>query len=642
MPAADSKTYEYKAEMKQLLQLIVHSLYTHPEIFLRELISNSSDALNKVRYRLLTDKNIPDPDAELKITITVDKEAKTFSIEDNGIGMTEEDLIKNLGTIASSGTLEFFKKAQESGQKVENLIGQFGVGFYSVFMVTDQVTVETRHADKDAKACRWVSSGEGTFVIEESDKAGRGTRISFRLKDDFASFSDEHQVESVITKYSNFADFPIYLSRLSSSNVPPTDGIPSEAVTSVENPIRKINSVEALWRKPESGIKPEELNEFYKFISNDFEDPLAHLHLNVESGDVSFKALLFISRSGPVDWVRWQDWKTVNLYTNKILIKDDCKDLLPEYLRFLRGVVDTSDLPLNVSREMVQNSPALPKIRSILTRKILDWLKRLAEKDQDQYMVFYRNFGPVLKAGISTDFQNRPRLIELLRFYSTKTVEEQVVSLKEYVARMKPDQKEIYYLAGDNKRIVESNPKLEFFRKNDIEVLLTTEPADAFILPSLENFEDKPVKSITRSDIEVFKGEDLEPASDPLTRDLLDVFRKTLGDKIADVKISRRLVDSPATLVASKEAIDPQLEKILRFMSKEQSGALSKKVLEINPEHPLIKNMGRIFLANAVDPMVEKCITQIYESAALMDGDIQASPEFIKRLYEIMESATRS
>ena len=613
-----AQQFEYKAEMKQLLQLIIHSLYTHPEVFLRELISNASDALNKARYRMLTDKDVLDADKELSICVEVDAKNQTFSIEDNGIGMTEEDLINNIGTVARSGTLEYLKKIKDNQKKAgEELIGKFGVGFYSIFMVTDEVTIETRHADKNSQGVRWNSTGEGTYTIEPIDKKERGTKISFKLKDSSKDFSEESKIKETITKYSNFADFPIFLGK------------------------DKVNTVGALWRKSESEIKEDELNEFYKFVSHEYEDPLGHLHLSIESTAANFKALIFIPKSAPYDFLRNPNKKSLHLYVNKILIQDDCKELLPEYLRFLHGVVDTSDLPLNVSREVVQSSAVMGKIRSVLTTKILNWLKALSNKDKEKYATFCKNFGPLFKTGVNGDFANRDKIIELLRFDSSLSSVDGQTSLKDYVSRMKEGQKEIYYLSGDHRETLQKNPNLEYFNKKEIEVLFLTEPVDVFIVPSINEYDKKSIKSIEKGDIDLMPEDKIDTPSDNLSKDLLGAFKEILKDKVADVVASKRLVDSAATLVLDKDGMDPQMERMMKMMNQGGVMPASKKIMEINVEHPLVKNLSRIYIENNQSPMLEKCVTQLYESALFIDGNLPPAADFVKRMTEIMEEATK-
>ena len=613
--------FEYKAEMKQLLNLIVHSLYTHPEIFLRELISNASDALNKVRFSQLTENQAEAEGGELKITITLDEKKRSFVIEDNGTGMSEEELIANLGTVAKSGTLGFLQALKEQQPEKAgidgNLIGQFGVGFYSVFMVTDEVTVETKSSG--SPGCRWRSSGEGTYTIEKIDREKLGTKIAFTLKEDAAEFAEGYRVESIIRKYSNFVDFPIYLDN------------------------KRVNSITALWQQPKSDLKEEEVNEFYKFISVDYQEPLDYLHLSLE-GVVNFKALLFLPKEAPMDML-YQQGALENhgpqLYVRKVMIQHECKDLLPEYLRFVKGVVETEDLPLNVSREVVQNSPVMAKIRQILTTKIIAWFESLAKEQPEKFRQFYKAFGPVVKIGLNTDFTNREKLIELLRFESTTTDEGEYVTLRGYVGRMGKDQKEIYYLSGDNREQMLSNPNLEYFRKKGIEVLLLVDPVDIFVIPSINEYEKKPLKSIEKADIDFAAGDDGE--KDALNKNMIEpvlrIFRETLGDRVEDVVESHRLVNSPVTLVGGKDAMDPQIEKMLRMMK--QSEAPGKKILEVNPSHPVVKNLAGLCMLNENDPFIRTTMNQLYEGALLLEGSLEGTAEFVARMTDIIEAATK-
>ena len=613
--------FEYKAEMKQLLNLIVHSLYTHPEIFLRELISNSSDALSKVRFDQLTENKTEEDGEELKITIMLDEKERTFVIEDNGAGMSEEELITNLGTVAKSGTLGFLQALKEEQPEQEgidaNLIGQFGVGFYSVFMVTDEVTVETK-AD-DSPGCIWRSSGEGTYTIEKIDREKRGTKISFTLKEDAGEFAEAYRVETIIRKYSNFVDFPIYLDN------------------------KRVNSITALWQRPKSELKEEEINEFYKFISVDYQEPLDYLHLSLE-GVVSFKALLFLPKEAPMDML-YQQGALENhgpqLYVRKVMIQHECKELLPEYLRFVKGVVETEDLPLNVSREVVQNSPVMAKIRQILTTKIIGWFESLAEDHPEKFRQFYKAFGPVVKIGLNTDFTNREKLIELLRFESTVTGEGEFTTLREYVDRMAEDQKEIYYLSGDNRQQMLSNPNLEYFRKKGIEVLLLVDPIDVFVIPSISEYDKKPLKSIEKSDIDIKpeEGEEKDALGKNMIEPVLRIFKETLGDRIEDVVESQRLVSSPVTLVGGKDTMDPQIEKMLRMM--QQSDAAGKKVLEVNPSHPIIKNLAGLCMLDESHPVIRKTMSQLFEGALLLEGSLESTAEFVSRMNDIIEVATK-
>jgi len=608
------QVFEYKAEMKQLLDIIVHSLYTHPEVFLRELISNASDALNKIRFRKLTDKEIVDPDVPLEIRIDPDTKEQYFSIEDTGIGMTESDLLTNIGTIAKSGTIEFLEKIKSENKAFdEKLIGQFGVGFYSVFMVADEVVIETRHADKDSKGYRWKSTGQGTYTIEEIDRKQRGTKIYFKLKDSRKEFCEEYRITEVINKYSNFADFPIF----------------------VKN--KNVNTISALWHKKKTEIKETELNDFYKFIANDFRDPMGHLHLSIE-GTVNFKALIFIPDEAPPDLLKFQYEKSLYLYSNKILIQHDCKDLLPEYLRFARGIVDTTDLPLNVSREVVQASPVMVKIRNIITAEILALVKNWATKDTKKYDRFHKHFGRMLKAGISMDQGNKEKIIELIRFESSHTSKGELTSFKDYVSRMRQTQKAIYYLSGDSREAIEKNPNLEYFKKSGLEVLFLSDPMDIFSVPSINEYDKKIIESIDKADIELMPEDKLEKLDDKLSTALISLFKETLRDKIEDVTVSKRLVDSPVTLVTGKGGMDSQVEKMMKLMNKDFQN--SKKIMEVNISHPLLRNLSRIYMGDNKSPLLQKCIIQLYESAMLIDGNLSQTADFVKRMTEIMEEAT--
>ena len=609
--------FEYQAEMKQLLHLIVHSLYSHSEVFLREVISNASDALNQVRFRQLTDKNIVSPNAPLRISISVDSKTQTFSIADTGIGMTKEDLVSRIGTIASSGTVAFLERLKEDGKPFDaNMIGQFGIGFYSVFMVTDQVVIETRHADPGSKGYRWESTGASKFTVEEFPREERGTKISFKLKDDAKEFSEEYRVNEIIKKYSNFADFPIHVNG------------------------EQVNTISALWQKNKNEVTDEDLEEFYKFISNDFNPILGHLHLSIE-GQVNFKAMVFVPETAPFDFLRGEDLKSLQLYANRIFIQDDCKELLPEYLRFVAGVVDTEDLPLNVSREVTQVSPIMGKIKNVLTGRILSLLEDWAKNDQEKYDKFFTNFGLLFKTGLSTDFGNRDRLIDLLRFESTKTEKGKLTSLKDYVAGMQEDQKEIYYLTGESRAAVELNPNLEYFRKRGIEVLFFIDPADIFNIPQLHDYDEKPIKGIETADLDLKSDE--ESKADSLTEDesksLFSLFKETLGDKVEDVVESKRLVDSAATLVVGASGMDREMERMMKMMNQDIPG--SKKILEINPSHPLIKNLAHIHENNGDESLLKSCILQVYEGALLIDGNMDSPTEFVARMTEIMAHATR-
>ncbi len=614
--APATQTFEYRAEMKQLLHLIVHSLYTHEEIFLRELISNASDALNKARFRLLTDRDIVDADADRRIDIALDEKANTLAITDTGIGMTRDDLISRIGTVASSGTLEFVQELKKQDGPVDaQLIGQFGVGFYSAFMVADRVVIDTRNADPEAEAVRWESDGGGRYTIEASDRTARGTTITLHLKKEKEEFAKQWRIQQIIKKYSNFVDFPIFV-----------DG-------------EKVNTVSALWHKPKNELKDEELKEFYRFISGNYDDPMGHLHLSLE-GVVSFRALLFVPSKAPQGMYREDFEHGLHLYSSNVFIQDDCKALLPEYLRFMKGVVDTEDLPLNVSREVTQHSPVMAKIRKTLVSKVLGMLGEWAADDKDRFASFMKEFGPLFKSGLSTDFEHRDELIELVRFESTATEAGTLCSLAEYVDRMKEGQKEIYYVLGDNRKAAERNPSLEYFRANDIEVLLMTEPVDAFIVPGIPKYKDHELVSVEKSDLKLDKkkAKDKGDLSKSDTKKLIERFKSVLGDRVEDVRVSDRLVDSAATLVTGSSGMDAQMERMMRMM--DENFTPGKKVLEINTGHALIRNLAALREQPGKEELVEQAVEQLFEGACLLDGSLDSPQDFVARMTRMMERAT--
>lgn len=610
--------FEYKAEMKQLLHLIIHSLYTHPEVFLRELISNASDALHKVRFMQVTGAEVVQPEAELRISIDIDADKHALVIEDTGIGMTREDLIERIGTVASSGTLEYLRAMGEEKQKADggDLIGQFGVGFYSVFMVTDEVTIETRHASPDSAGLRWRSRGEGTYTIEEIEKVDRGTRISFALKEEVKDLAEEYRVRSVIKKYSNFVDFPIYLGK------------------------DRVNSVAALWQKKKDDLGKEEVHEFYKFIANDYREPLDYLHLNIE-GRVNFKALVFVPSAPPFGYFDPREEKSLHLYVHRVFVQDDCKDLVPEYLRFVKGVVDTEDLPLNVSREVTQSSPVTTKMREVLTNRILGMLEDWANTDPKKYSDFFRSFGNYLKLGLNEDFTNKDRIVELLRFETSKTEAGVVTSLKDYVAAMPEEQKEIYYITGESRDTVQRHPNLEYFRKHLLEVLYLTDPVDLFSVTSLDEYAGKKMISIEKADIKLDGGDtkDEQAVKGKAAKELLLRFKDILGARVEDVVESHRLVDSVATLTSGKQGMDAHMERVMRMMDKNFSGG--KKMLEVNLSHPLVRNLATLHAANAEDPILVDAVEQIYAGALLIEKSLENPIDFVRRSMEFMEKATR-
>ncbi|GMQ82851.1 MAG: molecular chaperone HtpG [Rhodothermia bacterium] len=611
-----AETFEYRAEMKQLLHLIIHSLYTHKEIFVRELVSNASDALNKIQFRLLTDTDVLQPEADRRIDIRGDKNENTLTIADAGIGMTKEDLVERIGTVASSGTVAFVEEMQKSGKPIDaQMIGQFGVGFYSAFMVADRVTIETRASDVDSTGYRWSSDGGGSYTVETIEKEDRGTSVILHLKDDETEFAETWRLKEIIRKYSNFVDFPIYVDD------------------------EQVNTVKALWHRKKNELNEDELNEFYKFISNDFEDPLDHLHLHLE-GRVSFRAILFVPSRAPVGLLREDYEFGLHLYSSNVFIQDDCKSLLPEYLRFIRGVVDTEDLPLNVSREITQNSPVMVKLQQIITGKVLNMLTEWALDDSEKYDAFFREFGTLFKMGLGSDFTNRDEIIELLRYESTATKAGKTTSLSQYVDRIQSGQKEIFYLLGSDRTSAENSPNLEYFKSNDLEVLLLVEPVDVFTISGLIKYKDYEIKSIEKADLDLETESDSDKAglSEHAEKKLIERFKSVLGDRVEDVVASKRLVDSAATLVVGKQGMDAQTERMMRMMDQNFSG--SKKVLEINPRHLLIQNLSHLRDSSGKDELVGHAILQLFEGALLLDGTLEKPIDFVARMTELMEAAT--
>lgn len=613
-----TEQFEFKAEMKQLLHLIIHSLYTHPDVFLRELISNSSDALNKFRFERLTNPNVLNPDQELCIRITTNKETNTLSIEDFGVGLTKEDLINKLGSVASSGTLEYLQTLKEQGKNLESgdLIGQFGVGFYSVFMVTDEVTLDTKYYQEGSESYQWISNGEGSYSIGSSDRDVRGTKITFTLKEEFKDLVEEYKLKSIIEKYSNFVEFPIYVNDT------------------------QVNKVTALWQRSADSVTEEERNEFYKFLTHDYEDPMGYIHFAFE-GVIECKSVLFFPATAPTNFLREEDQKSVNLYSNKVLIQENCKELLPDYLRFIRGVVDTPDLPLNVSREITQSSPVMSKIKTILVGKILTLIEDWATNEPSKYEKFLKNFGQLFKLGINSDFTNKDRLTHLLRYESTRTEKGVLTSLKDYISRMDSDQNSIYYVSGDSRENLFNSPKLEYFKKQNIEVLLLTDPSDIFTVPYIFEYEGKKLESIEKAEIkqdESKKSTEENSITEQQQQDVIAKFKSVLNDKVEDVVVSMRLVNSPATLVQGKDGMDTHTERLMKMMDKNFTG--TKRVLEINTSHPLIKNISTLLEDSSNDEFATKSIQHIYESCLLLEGMLNDPNEYFQRMSELLTKAT--
>lgn len=615
--------FEFKTEIKQLLDIITHSLYTSREVFLRELVSNASDALDKLRFEQARSTDIKDPDLELSIAITADKDKKILTITDTGIGMTREELIRNIGTIAHSGSAEFIRQAMADKENSSNIIGRFGVGFYSVFMAADKVTIRTRSFRPDAKTVEWVSDGLGTYTIAElEDDAPRGTAITVQLKEDAAEFADKNQITSIIKKHSNFISFPILVQE------------------------EKVNTVPALWRENKFSITPEQYKEFYTFLTYDHEAPLDTLHMSVDA-PVQFSALAFVPPHSADTFGFDRDNYGLDLYVRRVLIQTKNKDLIPEYLGFMRGVVDTEDLPLNISRETLQENLLIRKIASTLTKQILGHLKKLGQ-DKDRYAAFWKEHSKRFKLGYM-DFANQEAFGELLRFNSSRhDGKDGLISLDEYIETAKDGQKDIYYISGPSREAIEQNPHLEIFRAKGLEVLYLYEPIDEFVMDSLRKFKDFEFRSTENADIESLEkfadaGENApksQELSDEEAKDMdrfLKRVREILGDRITEARVSKRLSQSPSCLV-SPDGATSQMHKIMQLVTKDTS--IPKKVFEINQDHALIRNLLAVFGKDEKDPFVTSVIEQLYESALLMDGYLSDPHKMVARLNRLMEDSS--
>ena len=614
-----AETLQFKTELKQILHIIVHSLYSHKDIFLRELISNASDAIDKVRFESLTKHELVEGDSNWKIKITPNKEAGTLTISDNGIGMTREELIENLGTVAKSGTKAFIEALQKADAKERpELIGQFGVGFYSSFMAADKVVVVSRAAGQPA-AAKWVSDGEGEYTIEEAERAGRGTDVILHLKPDSVEFLEEWTIRSTVKKYSDYVEHPIAL------DVEKTDE--KEVKTVVEE---TINSQKAIWLKKKSEVTEAEHAEFYKHLSHDFEAPAKTIHYSAE-GNLEFKALLYIPGKRPADFLWAEAKRGLHLYIRRVLIMDNCEALLPPYLRFIKGVVDAAELPLNVSREILQQSPLLEKIKSNLTNKVLSVLEDMKNKESDAYTSFYKELGVVLKEGLSSDWGNREKLADLLLYESTKTEPGKLISFAKYVEGMAEGQDEIYYLIGESRALIEQSPHIEALKAQGREVLLMTEPIDEFAVEALGEYKGKKLKAadkgapkatVDEQKNEKFKG-------------LLELLKGRLGE-VKEVRLSTRLKDSAACLVSEEGDMGAHMERLMKRMGRIDAPE-TKRILELNADHPAVEALHSVFEKDATDARIENYARILYDEALIAEGSkIKDSLAFSKRINELL------
>ena len=614
------ETLGFQTEVRQLLQLMIHSLYSNKEIFLRELISNASDAADKLRFEALASPELLADDTELGISIEVDKEKRTLSVTDNGIGMSRDELIDNLGTIAKSGTAEFLQQMTGDKQHDAHLIGQFGVGFYSAFIAADKVTVETRRAGLDADAgARWESEGKGEFTIEDIEREDRGTRVTLHLKEDQAEFAESFRIESLIRKYSDHIGFPVSLTEIGEDD--------AEA--------KVVNSATALWTRPRSDVTQDEYKEFYKHLSHDFADPLIWSHNRVE-GKREYTSLLYIPAAAPFDMWNREAPRGLKLYVQRVFIMDDAEQFLPLYLRFVKGVVDSSDLPLNVSRELLQQNPDLSAMRSALTRRVLDMLKKIAA-EKDDYQKFWGEFGQVLKEGLVEDHANKDKLAKLLRFATTHNANEtQDQSLDDYLGRMKDDQDKVYYILAENHATAVASPHLEQLRSRGMEVLLLTDRIDAWLAESLAEYEGKTLVDVAREALDMPEEGD-DKAQEDLNKEhkkFLEKVQGVLSERVEAVNVSRRLVDSPACVVASDQDLNPQVRRMLEASGQELPE--SKPILEINVEHPLVTR-----LSGETDEGRFNALSNIVlDHALLAEGSQLPNPaEYVQRVNAFLLNA---
>ncbi|MBF0280351.1 MAG: molecular chaperone HtpG [SAR324 cluster bacterium] len=612
----NKEIHEYQAEMQKVLDILVHSLYTEREIFLRELISNASDALSKIQFTTLTNPNILDKDVPLEVKVSFNEEEKTISIEDSGIGMNKEDIIGNIGKIASSGTLKFIKSLDQK-EKVDNLIGQFGVGFYSVFMVAKKVVLETRSFDLEGQGWEWSSEGTGKYELQPIEKTSRGTKITVYLKEDAEDFCAEYRLETIIKKYSDYVPFPVILKD------------------------KTVNQVKALWTLSKSETTKEDYEKFYKQLTHDYKAPFHYQHLSIDA-PIQYFSLLFLPEEIGNEVLYARESTGISLYAQRIFIQNENKNLLPSYFRFVRGVVDSEDLPLNVSRENIQHNALLEKIKKSLVSRLLKEFQNISETDVEKYQQIWKKYGIFLKEGVSSDFPNRQKLLELLRFNSSTLDDaDQVTSLKDVVSRMREEQKEIYYAIGPSREAILHNPNLEYFKENGLEVLYLYEHVDDFLMMDLREYDGKPLKSISQADIDIDdKKEDSKEALPKAeSKTVIGYIKEQLGDKVADVVESKRLVGSPCTLMNAKDGMSSHMEKMMKAVNKDFE--ISKRTLEINTSHVMIKNMADLLKKDKNSPFLKDYVEQLFNNALLVEGLLDNPLELLPRMYRFMEDASK-
>ncbi len=613
---SSNEAFEYRAEIRQLLHILAHSLYTDREIFLRELISNASDALHRIQFEMHTNREVVSPEAELAIHIDIDDEAKTITVSDSGIGMTREELIENLGTIAHSGVGAYLRDLGEEETPAADIIGQFGVGFYSAFMVADELRVVSRSFRPEAEPFEWVSSAGDSYTIGPAEREARGTSVIVQLKEDAAEFANTWKLEQIIKKHSNYIPFPIYLGD------------------------RVINQKTALWRQLPSEVPDEKHHEFYRQLTLDFEKPLTHLHINTDA-PVQVFALLYIPSKRERGPLALRTDFGLRLYAKKVLIQEYAKDLLPNHFRFMEGVVDTEELPLNISRETIQSSRAMERVRKVLETRVLGTLKKQAEDESDTYAHFWKEFGVFIKEGVATDFAGRDKLLPLLRFHSSRSQDGGLVSLADYVGRMKESQNAIYYLLGEDLTSVASSPHLDYFRAHDIEVLYLVDPIDSFMVMSLQDYEGKSFQNVDDAGLELPEQEVEAPEADRLPEKDFDRLKErcvdVLGDRITQVREARLLKDSPCRLVSPEDARSREMQRVYRILNQEFE--VPKKILELNRRHPLIQNLTRLVVERPDEPLINPVIEQLYENGLLIEGIHPNPAAMAPRIQSLLEAA---
>ena len=627
MTETHKQKIEFKAETKKLLDILVHSLYTSKDIFLRELISNSSDALDKVRFESNKGTEVADKDLPLEIKIEFDDKKNTLTITDTGIGMTRDELIANIGTIAKSGSEEFLKQLSESKDAVNNIIGRFGIGFYSVFMVAKEVIIKSKSYKKDAVAVEWKSDGLGEYEIADlTEEIKRGTTIEIFLKEETKEFSEKYRLESIIKKHSNFISFPIFL----------------------EN--EKINTIAAIWREPKSNLKKEQYDEFYKFLTYDNEEPFETIHTSVDA-PLQFNSLLFIPKKSYEYWRFNRDDYGLDLYVRRVLIQHQNKDLLPEYLSFVKGVVDSEDLPLNISRETLQENVIFTKIAQSVTSNILSQLIKIAKDSPERYAEFWNEHGKIFKLGYM-DYANIDKYQQLLRFNSSVSKDEkELVSLEDYVGRMKKDQKEIYYALGTSREAIDLNPHLEIFKAKGLEVFYLYDPVDEFVVTSIRKHKDFDFKSVDGVNLkELDKLEDVEKSEEPKEKfskeddnafgKLLLKMKEILGDRVTEVHESKRLKGSPSCLINPDDSMSSTMQKILKMSNQGMAMPAQKRLMEINKDHKLIHNLLNVFKKNESDQFIADTTEQLYESALLLEGNLEDPYKLVNRLNKMLTDAS--